>query len=343
MFGTGRRDAGMSGRSQIQAGGGGRSVLEVRDLRVCFRGRRGLFRRGGAVTAVDGVSLEIKRGQSYGLVGESGCGKSTLARSIVGLVDVESGQIRFEGIDVPAGGKRGWQKLRQEVGMVFQDPYGSLNPRMKVGQIVAEPLQLSGLREGREVWEEVGRLLEAVGLSREYGGRYPHELSGGQCQRVAIARAVSRRPKLVICDEAVRSLDVSSRAGVLNLLKDLQQSWGVSYLFIAHDLGSVSFFCDEVGVMYGGRIVEQGSSEQVFQRPLHPYTQELIAASSGRGGGFGQSQAGRAGRADMGGDGCVLRRWCRWAGRQCERERPELVEVCEDKGHLVACWRINRC
>ena len=249
-------------------------VLEVADLRVHFPVRRGLVfeRVAGTVRAVDGVSFAIGRGETLGLVGESGCGKTTVGRAIVGLTQPTSGEIRING---QAGGPRG-----RLVQFVFQDPYASLNPRMTIAQTIAEPVRLHGLRDGRDaIADRVHELLELVGLRRAHAERYPHELSGGQRQRVGIARALACEPELIVCDEPVSALDVSIQAQVINLLQDLQDRLGLTYLFIAHGLGVIRQISTRVAVMYLGRIVEMADKADLYEAPRHPYTRALLSAS----------------------------------------------------------------
>ncbi|MBL7154119.1 MAG: ABC transporter ATP-binding protein [Phycisphaerae bacterium] len=234
----------------------GRGLLEVEGLKTYYPIRKGLLgRTAGYVKAVDGVSFAIEAGRTLGLVGESGCGKTTVARSIVRLVSATAGRIRFGERDVLSAGRDELRRIRSEIGLVFQDSYGSLNPRMTAGAIVGEPLKVRGRMARREIGERVVELLGKVGLSAAQAGRYPHEFSGGQRQRIGLARALALGPRLLICDEPVSSLDVSIRARILNLLKDLQEELGFAVLFIAHDPAVVEFFCDVVAVMYKGRIV----------------------------------------------------------------------------------------
>ena len=255
-------------------------LLEVTDLAKHFpSGRRVLARgREDGVRAVDGVSLRIESGETLGLVGESGSGKSTLCRAVLQLLKPSSGSVRFEGSEIAGLSRRQMRPLRRQVQMVFQDPYASLNPRRRIGQIVGEPLRLQGVAAGEERRRQVQELLAKVGLSPEHYDRYPHEVSGGQRQRIGIARALALRPKLIVADEPVSALDVSIRAQVLDLLAELQEEMGLSYLFVAHDIGVVRHVSDRIAVMHEGKIVEEGSAEQVCERPLHPYTRSLVAA-----------------------------------------------------------------
>jgi ABC-type glutathione transport system ATPase component len=258
----------------------GGPLLEVTDLVKHYPIKRGLLfdRQVGQVHAVDGVSFAVERGETLGLVGESGSGKSTLARTILQLLRPTSGSVRFDGREIAGLSRREMRPLRTEMQMIFQDPYASLNPRKRVGQIVAEPLRLQGRASGAELRGEVRRLLDRVGLAPEHYDRYPHEFSGGQRQRIGIARALALRPKLVVADEPVSALDVSIRAQVLDLLRELQEDFGLTYVFVAHDIGVVRHVSDRIAVMHEGRIAEIGPADAVCERPSDPYTKTLIAA-----------------------------------------------------------------
>lgn len=254
-------------------------ILSVRDLKTHFPLRGGLWGKRKFVRAVDGVSFDIRQGKTLGLVGESGSGKTTVGRSLLRLIHANAGEVIFEGRDVlqlPPGQLR---NLRRKMQIIFQDPFGSLNPRMTVGDIVGEPLIVHRLVPRRERSKRVAHLLERVGLPGIYARRYPHEFSGGQRQRIGIARALASEAEFLICDEPVSALDVSIQAQILNLLKDLQEELGLTYLFIAHNLAVVEHFCDEVAVMYLGRIVEKGPRESIYSNPRHPYTQALLASA----------------------------------------------------------------
>jgi oligopeptide/dipeptide ABC transporter ATP-binding protein len=254
-------------------------VLEVTALKKHFPVRKGLLRRSaGTVFAVDGVSFEVGQGETLSLVGESGCGKSTLARTAMRLIEPTSGTIRLEGQDVTRLSRREMQPYRRELQMIFQDPFSSLNPRMKAGDIVGEPLKVHGFSHGADARERVSALFEQVGLRPTQMQSFPHEFSGGQRQRISIARALALSPKLIIADEPVSALDVSIQAQVINLLMDLQQRRGLSYLLVAHDLAVVEHISHRVAVMYLGKIVEQAEKRNVFDTPLHPYTQALLSA-----------------------------------------------------------------
>jgi oligopeptide transport system ATP-binding protein len=255
-------------------------LLEVTDLVKHFPIKRGLLidREVGRVRAVDGVSLAVERGKTLGLVGESGSGKSTLCRTVLQLLKPTSGSVRFEGREIAGLSRRAMRPLRREMQMIFQDPYASLNPRKRVGQIVGDPLRLQGIASGAELRRRVQQLLERVGLSPEHYNRFPHEFSGGQRQRIGIARALAPRPKLVVADEPVSALDVSIRAQIVNLLDDLQDELSLTYVFVAHDIGVVRHVADRIAVMHDGKIVEQGPADRVCERPSHPYTRTLLAA-----------------------------------------------------------------
>jgi oligopeptide transport system ATP-binding protein len=251
------------------------NVLEVRRLKKHFALRGG----GGKVHAVDGVDLTIGQGEVVGLVGESGSGKSTVGKCIVRLLEPTEGAIRLRGMDITNLSRRNLRSIRRDMQMVFQDPYSTLNPRMEIGDIVAEPLRMHKLARGRDLDRKVDDFLDKVGLARDMRYRFPHELSGGQRQRVGLARSLSVEPSLLVADEPVSALDVSVQASVLNLLMDLQRHMGFSCLFIAHDLATVQFLCNRVAVMYLGRIVEEVSKEEMFRVPKHPYTQSLLSAA----------------------------------------------------------------
>jgi len=255
------------------------ALLDVRDLRVSFAQRgHALFRRPPSVRAVDGISFAMRHGRTLGLVGESGSGKSTLARALLRLVPAASGQIRFDGHDLLALDAADMRRTRRHLQVIFQDPFGSLDPQMTVGEIVAEPLRVHGIVSGQDVASRVTELLQSVGLQPEHAQRYPRQFSGGQRQRVAIARALATSPRLIICDEPVSALDVSVQSQIINLLVDLSRSAGLTYLFITHNFAIVRQIADEVAVMYLGRIVEYGPTDAVFENPRHPYTAALLAS-----------------------------------------------------------------
>ena len=253
-------------------------LLQVEDLKVHFPIKGGIFGRTvGHIKAVDGVSFSLEKGSTYGLVGESGSGKTTTGRAIIGLNNITSGKITFEGNDI-TNIRRAKMDVRKDIQMIFQDPYSSLNPKKRVHDIIAEPLRnyekLSKQEEKKRIYE----LLELVGLSPESILKYPHEFSGGQRQRIGVARAIALKPKLIIADEPVSALDVSVQAQVLNFMKDIQEELGLTYLFIGHDLGVIRHMCDHIGIMFKGRFVEQGKTEEIFTNPQHIYTKRLVAA-----------------------------------------------------------------
>ena len=257
----------------------GEPLLQVVDLKTHFPIRRGFLQRVvGHVKAVDGVSFRLAKGETLGLVGESGCGKTTVGRTLLRLIPATSGRVIYKGesvFDQPAAEMR---RLRREMQIIFQDPAGSLNPRMRVASIVGEPLEVHGLATGEELRDRVENLLVRCGLWKSAADRYPHEFSGGQRQRIGIARALALEPKLIVCDEPTSALDVSIQSQILNLLKDLQDEFGLSYLFISHDMAVIHHICDRIAVMYDGRIVEEGDREEIIERPKHPYTQALLSA-----------------------------------------------------------------
>jgi oligopeptide transport system ATP-binding protein len=256
-------------------------ILSVHDLKTYFPVKRGLLRQTvGYVKAVDGVSFDIAPGETLGLVGESGCGKSTVGRTILRLIPKTDGQVNFDGKDVYAASSSEMKLLRQQMQIIFQDPVGSLNPRMSIGAIIGEPMKVHRLVNSKsELEDRIADLLNRVGLEPEHARRYPHEFSGGQRQRIGIARALALSPRFIVCDEPVSALDVSVQSQILNLLNDLQDEFGLSYLFIAHNLAVVEHFCDRVAVMYLGRIVELADRDTLYRNPLHPYTKALLSAA----------------------------------------------------------------
>jgi oligopeptide/dipeptide ABC transporter ATP-binding protein len=313
------------------------ALLELRGVRKHFPVTGGLLDRPvGQVRAVDGVDLEVRRGETLGLVGESGCGKTTLARTIVRLEDPTAGQVVFEGRDIAALTQDEMRPVRRELQMVFQDPYSSLNPRRTVFRAIAEPFAVHGMGSERERREWVAELLALVGLRAEHIDRFPHEFSGGQRQRIGIARALALRPKLVVCDEPVSALDVSIQAQILNLLMDLQERLGLTYVFVAHDLSVVEHVSDRVAVMYLGQIVELADSEVLYEQPRHPYTMALLAASPSPEPGRGPPPAmleGDVPSALHPPSGCTFHTRCPYAIDRCRAEHPPLEEF--SAGHLV--------
>jgi len=258
----------------------GAPLLEVTDLVKHFPIKSGVLidREVDQVRAVDGVSFKVEKGKTLGLVGESGSGKSTACRAVLQLIKPTSGSVKFEGQEIAGLGRRRMRPLRREMQMIFQDPYASLNPRKRIGQIVGDPLRRQGVAKGADLRRRVQELLERVGLAGEHYNRFPHEFSGGQRQRIGIARALALKPKLVICDEPVSALDVSIQAQIVNLLDDLQDELGLAYLFVAHDIGVVRHISDRIAVMNEGKIVEQGTADQVCENPKDDYTKKLLAA-----------------------------------------------------------------
>jgi oligopeptide transport system ATP-binding protein len=255
------------------------NLVEVKNLKKYFPLGGGMLGAGGdVVRAVDDVSFTIRRGETFGLVGESGCGKSTTGRCILRLIEPTSGEVRFDGQDMLSLGGDELRRLRRDVQIIFQDPYSSLNPRMRVGEIIQEPLVIHRAGNRRERQDRAAQLLKLVGLEAEHAKRYPHEFSGGQRQRIGIARALALNPRFIVCDEPVSALDVSVQAQVVNLLQDLQEQLGLTYLFISHGLSVVEHISSRVGIMYKGKLVEVASSEEIFHNPLHPYTRALLSA-----------------------------------------------------------------
>ena len=317
-------------------------LLRIRNLRKHFRLKsRTLFGPPPVLKAVDGIDFEIRRGEALGLVGESGCGKTTTVRLILRLIEPSGGEIEFDGMDVRALGKRALRRLRRQMQLVFQDPLSSLNPRMGVGVSIAEPLRFHGIGRKAERYAQAREMFETVGLSPESFDRLPHEFSGGQCQRVGIARALILQPKLVILDEPVSALDVSIRAQILNLLLDLQKRFGLTYLFISHDLSVVKRFCERTAVLYLGRIAEFAESERLYREPLHPYTQALIGAIPVADPGARRAEAleGIAGDVPSPVDlpkGCRFHTRCPHKMPVCTQSEPELREA--RPGHWVACF-----
>ncbi len=316
-------------------------LLELKHVRKYFPIRKGVLQREVArVHAVDDVTFSVREGETLGLVGESGCGKSTLGRTIVRLLDPTDGEILLRGQPIQSLGARRLRPLRREMQMVFQDPYASLNPRKRVGTIISDPMKIHGIGDGAERRKRVRELLETVGLSPEHYNRFPHEFSGGQRQRIGIARALALRPKLIIADEPVSALDVSIQSQMLNLLEDLQNEFQLTYIFIAHDLGVVRHVSDRIAVMYLGKIVELSPAEELYARPIMPYTEALLSAVPIP----DPDLAAKRERIVLEGDvpspinppsGCRFHPRCRYATGVCAEVEPPLVDY--GNGHLAAC------
>jgi oligopeptide transport system ATP-binding protein len=321
----------------------GQVLLRAEHLTKYFPIKHGVLiqREVARVHAVDNVSFELRAGETLGLVGESGCGKSTLARCISRIYDITSGTLTFEGNDITRYSRRQLRPVRRDLQMVFQDPYASLNPRKRVGAIIADPLRIHHAGDREQIRKRVIDLLQVVGLSAEHVNRYPHEFSGGQRQRIGVARALALRPKLVIADEPVSALDVSIRAQVINLLDDLQDDLGLTYIFIAHDLGVVRHVSDRIAVMYLGKIVEISPAEELYERPAHPYTEALLSAVPVP----DPDRSAARQQIVLEGDvpspisppsGCRFHPRCRYATDICKKEEPQLT-LRGSVGHLAAC------
>ncbi len=314
-------------------------MLTVNGLKKHFPIRGGIFSKiVGYVQAVDGVSFHINKGEIMGLVGESGCGKTTVGRLILRLYKPTAGEVYFEGVNISKLSKQEMRNARRNMQVIFQDPFGSLNPRMTIGNIIGEPLYVHNIAKGKKKEERVVDLLETVGMSSRYMKRYPHEFSGGQRQRIGIARALALNPKLLVCDEPVSALDVSIQAQVINLLEDLQVKFGLTYLFIAHDLSVIKHISGRVAVMYLGKIVELADTEDLYTNPLHPYTEALLSAVP-----ISDPTLDRK-RIVLEGDvpspinppsGCHFRTRCKYVKPICSEEEPPLIEIV--RSHYVAC------
>jgi oligopeptide transport system ATP-binding protein len=318
-------------------------LLRAEHVKKYFPVRKGILlqREVARVHAVDDVSFEIRAGETLGLVGESGCGKSTLARCIARLFPLSGGSIVFEGRDISGLTRRQLRPVRRDLQMVFQDPYASLNPRKRVGAVIADPLRIHRWGSREQIKRRVGELLELVGLSPEHVNRYPHEFSGGQRQRIGVARALALHPRLVIADEPVSALDVSIRAQVINLLDDLQDELNLTYIFIAHDLGVVRHVSDRIAVMYLGKIVEISPAEDLYKRPIHPYTEALLSAVPIPDPDLSEQRTQIVLEGDVPSPispptGCRFHTRCRYATQICTDQEPPLVAHGND-GHMAAC------
>lgn len=316
-------------------------LLEVKGLKKYFPVRSGFFGKDiQYVKAVDGVSFHIKKGETFGLVGESGCGKSTTGRTIIRLYDVTDGEVIFDGAELGKMNESQLKPFRKRIQMIFQDPYASLNSRMTVGDIIGEPLDIHNIAKGKERQDRIYELLEKVGLNKDHANRYPHEFSGGQRQRIGIARALAVQPDFIICDEPISALDVSIQAQVVNMLEDLQKDMGLTYLFIAHDLSMVKHISDRIGVMYLGKLVEVASSDELYENPLHPYTKALLSAIPIPDPEVTKSKQREVLKGDVPSplnppSGCRFRTRCKFATEKCAKDEPQLVDV--GNGHMHAC------
>ena len=324
----------------------GEVLLQVKNLKKYFPVTEGIIikRAVAQVKAVDGISFEVRRGETLGLVGESGCGKSTTGRCILQLDPPTSGEIIYDGVNLAGIDRAALNRMRERIQVIFQDPYSSLNPRMKIGDIIGEPMYVHGLEPDKAKRQaRVAELLHVCGLNPRMADRYPHEMSGGQRQRVGIARALSMRPEFIICDEAVSALDVSIQAQVINLLEDLREQFNLTYLFIAHDLSVVRHLCHRVAVMYLGKIVELAESDELFENPLHPYTRALLSAVPVPDPAVEAERAHQVVKGEVPSpinppSGCVFHPRCPMAVEGCSAEVPELREL--RPGHWVACMEV---
>ncbi|WP_019909747.1 ABC transporter ATP-binding protein [Paenibacillus sp. HW567] len=315
------------------------AILEVRNLKKHYPIRKGFFaKQVGAVKAVDGITLSVEKGETLAVVGESGCGKSTTGRAILRLIEPTDGEILFDGTNVRSLNTEQLRRFRTDMQMVFQDPYASLDPRWTVQRILEEPLRTHEAAKNSELKSRVEQLMEVVGLSPYQAHRFPHEFSGGQRQRIGIARALALNPKFIVCDEPVSALDVSIQAQVLNLMQDLQEQYGLTYMFISHDLSVVKFISDRVAVMYLGRIVELAPTKELFAKPLHPYTQALMSAVPVPNPGLKKSRivlTGDVPNPETPPTGCAFHPRCPFAMDKCRKDEPVLRE--QDSGHQVSC------
>lgn len=321
------------------------SILTVKNLKKYFPIRKGLLlREVGQVKAVDDVTFEVKAGETLGLVGESGCGKSTLGRAMIRIYEPSSGEVSFEGQNFLAHSGKKLRESRKDMQMIFQDPYAALDPRMTVGQILAEPFEIHGIGTNDERKAKVRELLKTVGLKATDTNRFPHEFSGGQKQRICIARALALEPKLIICDEPVSALDVSIQAQILNLMNELQDKFNLTYIFISHDLSVIEHVCDRIAVMYLGKIVEIATRDELFKNPQHPYTKALIAAIPRIGEGkrkIKKSLTGEVPSPINPPSGCSFHPRCVYKWDRCAKETPTLLQAKAETGgetHTVACW-----
>ena len=322
----------------------GRPLLSVEHLKTYFDVTKGIFSKRQIVKAVDDVSFSVGEGETFGLVGESGCGKSTLGRTLVKIYPATSGRIFYKGKDIANLHGEEEKAFRKEVQMIFQDPYASLNPRMTVGEIIKEPMEIHGiLNSAKEREDRAAELLKTVGLKPDHIRRYPHEFSGGQRQRISIARTLALNPKFIICDEPISALDVSIQAQIINLLQEIQQEMGISYLFVAHDLSMVNYISHRIGVMYLGHLVEVGEADELYGNPIHPYTKALLSAIPIPDPDVAKARS----RIRLGGElptpinppaGCPFAGRCPYADEQCRKELPPMKDF---GGHMAACWHVK--
>lgn len=322
----------------------GRPLLSVEHLKTYFDVTKGIFSKRQIVKAVDDVSFSVGEGETFGLVGESGCGKSTLGRTLVKIYPATSGKILYKGKDIANLHGEEEKAFRKEVQMIFQDPYASLNPRMTVGEIIKEPMEIHGiLNSAKEREERAAELLKTVGLKPDHIRRYPHEFSGGQRQRISIARTLALNPKFIICDEPISALDVSIQAQIINLLQEIQQEMGISYLFVAHDLSMVNYISHRIGVMYLGHLVEVGEADELYGNPIHPYTKALLSAIPIPDPDVAKARS----RIRLEGElptpinppaGCPFAGRCPYADEQCRKELPPMEDF---GGHMAACWHVK--
>lgn len=321
-------------------------LVEVKNLKKHFFKNKGIIRKHYEITkAVDDVSFYIRKGETLGLVGESGCGKSTTGRTVLRLYEPTAGQILYNGVDIAGMNREQLMPYRKKMQMIFQDPYASLNARMTVADIIGEPMDIHNLAHGKERQEKIFELLDTVGLNKDHAARYPHEFSGGQRQRIGIARSLAVDPEFIICDEPISALDVSIQAQVVNMLEDLQEQRGLTYLFIAHDLSMVKHISDRVGVMYLGSLVEVASSKELYRNPVHPYTQALLSSIPIP----DPDIADASQRIVLEGDvpspvnppsGCKFRTRCKYATERCKEEDPQLRDIGGE--HFVACHLLDK-
>jgi oligopeptide transport system ATP-binding protein len=321
-------------------------LVEVKNLKKHFFKNKGIIRKHYEITkAVDDVSFYIRKGETLGLVGESGCGKSTTGRTVLRLYEPTAGQILYNGVDIAGMNREQLMPYRKKMQMIFQDPYASLNARMTVADIIGEPMDIHNLAHGNERQEKIYELLDTVGLNKDHAARYPHEFSGGQRQRIGIARSLAVDPEFIICDEPISALDVSIQAQVVNMLEDLQEQRGLTYLFIAHDLSMVKHISDRVGVMYLGSLVEVAASKELYRNPVHPYTQALLSSIPIP----DPDIADASQRIVLEGDvpspvnppsGCKFRTRCKYAFERCKEEDPQLRDIGGE--HFVACHLLDK-